>query len=412
MHELFLLTVGSKRQSADLARAVTQIGRKVSCMHVPEDIAEWSTPRNVDDIFRDMAEAVARCPVPPAAIVNFGRSTVPDGIRRIAEATERLAAKFLSPTTKIIGPSERAAAVWGSKDLIADSLKQMEIPIPETVRVTQESAPTLTREINQRGTSGPLIVKVVDFSCGAGMRYVDTPDRLIAAVRELSYLKRPMIVTQFVYGDEVSVDILRLGSDIIVYPPGFKRATDKLLTHADHKVKVNGVVRAVPEFSRDIIRIAEEFDLQGFFSLEAVITSVSPMSWTILEGATRVTNNIQLQDASLGISSFLAVARYIAGEPWLPGAERLGLALSIPIYTHRGQQSVEELSSYGWVRQVKLEDLGELPDSRDKRVRLTVKMAVEDLEEQLCVIQQATGDTEIVVRVNDEVRRVRATYGN
>jgi hypothetical protein len=413
MRELFLLTAGSKQKSIELAQAAAQLGYKMECANVAEDIAEWETPRDVEEIFRDMARAAASFPSPPAAVINFGRSSVPDGIRRIAQATERLLeAGVVTATTKIIGPSERAAAVWGNKDLIADSLQLLDLPIPETARITAESAAALASEIEAREHHGALIVKVVDFSCGVGMRYVESPGDLVATVRDLSYLNRPMIVTRFVHGDEVSVDILRLGTDMIVYPPGFKRATDALLTHADHKVKVNGVVREIPEFTRDIIRIAEEFDLQGFFSLEAVITSTAPMSWQILEGATRVTNNIQLQDASLGIDSYSAVARYIAGEPWLPQTERLGMALSIPIYTHLGRESVQALSGYEWTRQIKLENLGELPDSRDQRVRLTVKMAVEDLDEQLHLISAATGDSEVTSRVKAEIKRVEAKYGS
>ena len=185
------------------------------------------------------------------------------------------------------------------------------------------------------------------------MRYAATSDAAAAAVRELSSAYGRLIACEFADGDEVSVDLLRLGAQTLCYPPGFKRRTDTTLTHADHKIKVNGIIRRVPEFERDVLHIAEAFDLQGFFSLEAVVTGTSPMSWHILEGATRITNNIQMQDASLGIDSLQLVLRYIAGDDdWLPPEPpRPMLALSIPIYQHRGEASMQRLpASNGYAK--------------------------------------------------------------
>jgi predicted ATP-grasp superfamily ATP-dependent carboligase len=396
--------------SSELCESAARLGYDVDWAHVREDVEDW-VPREVDDIFHDLAKAVSARSREPDAVVNFGRAGVLDGIVRIARAMERLRAEgVVRDGTKLVGPSTHAAEVWGNKALIARSLRELRLPIPKTVEVDADSVANLARQVEDGAFPVPLVVKVVDLTGGVGMRFAGNARELVAAVRELSYLRRPMVASQFVDGDEVSVDLLRLGRDVLVYPPGFKRATDRDLTHADHKIKVNGVVRHIEAFDRDVVRIAESFDLQGFFSLEAVVTRARPAEWLILEGATRVTNNIQMQDASLGIDSFAAVVKYVTGQTWLPRQERLGLALSIPIYRHRGQRSVDELARYDWVRQVKLEDLAQMPDSRDDRTRLTVKMAVDGLDGQLRRIAEATGDDGVPARVREEIARVAATY--
>ncbi|THV37621.1 hypothetical protein [Glycomyces buryatensis] len=403
---LAVLCLGSGRQTRELAAAGAGIGFTVDCAHVREDERDWQ-PRDVEAVHADALQAIRELSRPPDAVVNFGRATVPDGIRRIAEVMERLRDSGAVPAhTRLVGPPSRAAKVWGDKALIARSMRELDLPIASTVRVATDETGN-----GAPGIAFPFVVKVVDLTGGSGMRYVEDATAFDEAVRHLAKLERPLIACEFLAGDEVSVDLLRLGTETLVYPPGFKRATDRMLTHADHKIKVNGAVREVPAFTSDVLRIAEAFDLQGFFSLEAVVTSVDPLEWRILEGATRVTNNIHMQDASLGIDSFAAVLRYVAGLEWRPADERLGLALSIPVYRHLGRRSVDALAPLDWVRQVKVDDLSEMPDSSDSRHRLTVKMAVEDLDRQLAVLAEATGDDALAGRVRSEIARVEDVYG-
>lgn len=407
---LVLLTVGSKRQATELCSVASDLGYIVAWEHVREDLADWAA-RDTDAVYDDLLTALRQLPRTPDAVLNFGRASVPDGIRRIASAIDLLVRNgLLGPTTKVIGPSAYAAEVWGNKALIADSLRRLDLPIPLTQSVDVGSAHKLGQSIDHGEFPTPVVVKVVDLTGGAGMRYARDSGEFAAAVRELSHLSRPMVITEFVGGDEVSIDVLRLGSDTLVYPPGFKTTTTASLTHADHKIKVNGVVRSLPRFTADVCRIVEAFDLQGFFSLEGIITRAAPPEWRIIEGATRVTNNLQMQDASLGFDSFAAVIKYIAGLPWLPSSEKLNLALSIPIYQHKEQDSVKALAKYEWVRQVKIEDLAQMPDSRDTRRRLTVKVSVTHLTEQLAILSEVTGDSSLASRVISEVDRVAVKY--
>jgi Carbamoyl-phosphate synthase L chain, ATP binding domain len=410
-HHLVVLTFGSTRQSRELHAAAKRLGYRLETAHVREDVRDWLA-RDVSDVLAAARSALARLSRRPDALVNFGRATVPEGIGRVAEVMERLRVDGeVPPGTALVGPTAWAAHVWGDKARTAAELRRLGLPIPQSSDVSAESLESLILTVKDGSFPLPLVVKATDLTGGAGMRFVADVDRLAGAVSELAGSGHRLIATQFVSGDEVSVDLLRLGDQTLVYPPGFKRATDTLLTHADHKVKVNGVVRSVPEFERDVRRIAAAFDLQGFFSLEAVVVGTEPMSWRILEGATRVTNNIQLQDASLGFDSYEAVLRYLARQPWLPDHETLRLALSVPIYVHRGEESVEALAGLDWVRQVKLENLAEMPDSRDSRVRLTVKMAVTELDAQLRTIAAATGDGTVADRVRTEVERIGVRYG-
>jgi hypothetical protein len=404
--------MGSARQARELAAAADRAGYRAVVTHVREEIEDWR-PRETADIFDDARKALADAAVPPDAILNFGRATVPDGIRRIAEVCEVLVTTGCVPKgTKIIGPSERAARVWGDKSLIARALADLRLPFPHTIEIDENSPGEVVAALQGGALRLPCVLKALDLTGGSGMRYAATTDVAVAAACELSSAYGRLVACEFADGDEVSVDLLRLGSQTLCYPPGFKRPTDTALTHADHKIKVNGVRRRVPEFECDLLHIAQAFDLQGFFSLEAVVTGTAPMSWQILEGATRLTNNIQMQDASLGVDSLQLVLRYIAGDRWLPPEPaRPMLALSVPIYQHRGEASITALADFDWVRQVKLEDLAVMPGSKDNRVRMTVKMAAEDLEAKLLVLVEATGDTELPAQIRAEVARVRSRYG-
>jgi biotin carboxylase len=408
---LVLLTFGSARQSRDLAAAARRAGYCTKIAHVNEHVTDW-VPRSVSEILADSRKALQAMNRPPDAMINLGRATVPDGIRRIAKVQEELRGNADVPgQTALIGPSESAARVWGDKSLIARSLARMRLPMPATAEVSAESVGQVTAQVRAGWMSLPLVVKAVHLTGGMGMRYVGEIGELPGVVHELSANGSRLVASEFVDGDEVSVDLLRLGKQVLVYPPGFKRHTDRGLTHADHKVKVNGIVRTIESYERDIVRIAKHFDLCGFFSLEGVITGTGPPRWKILEGATRITNNLQMQDASLAFDSLAALVRFLAGEPWLPSASEPRLALSVPIYDHRGTESLRALQVHPWVLQAKLEDLALMPGSSDNRVRLTVKMAVHDLNTQLKLLVEATGAPNIAGQVQQEVERVRKCYG-
>ena len=86
-------------------------------------------------------KAVADIIAPTDAILNFGRATVPDGIRRIAEVCELLVTTGCVPQeTKIIGPSEQAARVSGDKSQIARALAILVYPfrVPSTSTITRQ----------------------------------------------------------------------------------------------------------------------------------------------------------------------------------------------------------------------------------------------------------------------------------
>jgi phosphoribosylaminoimidazole carboxylase (NCAIR synthetase) len=403
--ESWLLCLGSKRQSGELAGVARHYGMAVR--HVGE---------SAEGLARPAAEVVADCRAlirthtPPVAVIGLGRATVVGGIERVAQAVLALTAD--APGAVLVSPSPHAARVWGDKALIAESLTRLGIPVPATRRISAASAAQIARDMREGRFPVPAIVKVTNLTGGAGMRYVANPDDLAGAVAELGGNRRELIVTEFIEGDEISVDVLRLGSQTLLFPPGVKRVTDRELTHADHKIKVNGLFGVPPALARDAKRIAASFGLSGFFSLEGIVTRRRPVAWTVLEGATRVTNNKQMQDVSLGRDAFTYLCRYLRKEPWVPEPGPLALALSIPVYRHRGAESLAAVAGLGWVRQAKLENLAEMPLTRDHRTRLTLKIdGSAQLAGRLSLLAGATGDDGLPSRVQAEVSRVRDLYG-
>jgi hypothetical protein len=407
----WILTLGSSRQSSEFSEAIAY-DHDWSVCHIVEELAPW-TAKESSQLLREAYVALREMGVPPKALVNLGRATVPYGIDAIAACCETL--KASSPDladVAVIGPSFSAARTFSDKWLIYESLTKIGLVLPVTRRISPETINLIEQDLSSGAFPLPAVVKVTDLTGGCGMEFIGESRDLDRTVERLSGLNHPLIITEFVCGDEISFDVLRLGKECLVYPPGLKACTDTNLTHADHKIKINGYLSGMESLEREIVCIVEHFDLQGFFSIEGVITGSDPLSWKILEGATRVTNNYQMQSASLRFDGFRAVSRYLRGHPWLPVPPRvLSLALSIPIYTHQGKDSLALISGEPWVLQAKIENLAEMPLSRDTRSRMTVKMAADqDLTRRLGLLEKATGDKLITDRVTKELQRLDRAY--
>ena len=407
----WILTLGSARQSSEFAEAIAK-DHHWCVSHIVEEAAPW-TAKESSQLIAEARAILNNMNCPPKALVNLGRATVPYGIDAIAICCEAL--KAWNPElvdTAVIGPSFCAAQIFSDKWLIYKSLTEMGLALPVTRLISPETVNQLEQDLLAGVFPLPAVIKVTHLTGGCGMEFIAAPSDLIDAVSRLSGLNRRLILTEFVSGDEISFDVLRLGKECVVYPPGLKASTDANLTHADHKIKVNGYLGGMSSLETEVSRIAEHFDLQGFFSIEGVVTRREPLSWRILEGATRVTNNYQMQSASLRFDGFRAVSRYLRRRPWLPAEPRaVALALSIPIYTHQGKRSLDLLSGESWVLQAKVEHLAEMPLSRDTRSRLTVKMDADDnTAERLGLIEAATGDKSITKRVMDELQRLDRSY--
>lgn len=410
----YIVTVGSARQSAEFA-AAARSDHPWQVHHVSEEDSPWQ-PKPVHVLLQETERLLDGLPAAPRALINFGRASIPHGIDIIAQCFHVVKGRRRGlDGTAIIGPSPEVARTFGDKWLTYKWLRQNRFPVPMTRCIPAYDNNTIDRDVNVgQSYPFPAALKATDLTGGAGMEYVATERDLRSAIHRLHILGRPLILSEFVCGDEVSLDVLRLGRDCIVFPPGLKRSTDQDLTHADHKIKVNGYVREFPELEVQVRDIVDRCDLQGFFSIEGVLVQAEQHArqWLILEAATRVTNNYQLQTGSTGFDGFRAVSRYLRGAPWR--SEYRGgsdLALSIPIYQHFGDESVNQLLNRSWVLQVKLERLSEMPLARDGRVRLTVKMVASgDLGRRLAIVERATGDLSITGRVRAELERLYRAY--
>jgi hypothetical protein len=406
----WILTVGSGRQSQEFADEVRADGWQI--VQLTEEAAPWQA-RTTDEVLNDAARLIAKADSPPSALVNFGRASLPGGITNIAEAFEGLLSRNLvSAAIPIIGPPGWSARIFDDKWLTYQSLTKHGFPCPLTEEITPESVRRLKNDLHIGRFPLPAVLKVTNLTGGAGMRLVSSPDDLEPAIADLASLERPLILTEFLSGDEISIDVLRLGNDTLVFPPGLKQSTDRNLSHADHKIKVNGLLGAIDEISDHARRIAEIHEIQGFLSIEGVVLDRKTPRWAILEGAARVTNNFQMQNASLGFRSFLAISRFLQKNLWLPeGARRQHLALSLPVYLHHGARSLKTIEQFPWVMQAKIENLAEMPLSTDSRSRLTVKFVPgSELMQRCASLAAATGDSDIPGRVFSEIDRLRRDY--
>ncbi|MCU5237113.1 ATP-grasp domain-containing protein [Bacillus cereus] len=395
----WILTIGSKRQSKELAKYISKYN--ISVHHIVEEESEWIV-KPYNEILKQVESVISDSVCSPLAIINLGRSTVPKGIELIAKCSQEIKLKFAKylMDTKIIGPTYAAARIFNDKWLTYKVLRDNHflLPYTEKLKIVDNHLDT-----NLSNFPFPAVFKLTALTGGAGMVYIEQEQELLYKINKFKTEKFDRIISEFIQGYEFSIVVLSLGENVLVHPIGLKAPTSIDLTHVDNKIKVNGYLKNIECIENDVIKLVKQFNIQGHFTLEGIIISQEPFSYVVLETATRITGSFQISNASLGFNPFEAIGKYVLGMEWLPKEKRQNISISIPIYKHNYKSTIQALKKYSWIIDSRLDELEKMPFSIDKRTRITVGLIIDHLLiEKLNILQMETGDFTIINRVKQE----------
>jgi len=120
--------------------------------------------------------------------------------------------RFRALRMPIVGPTAKNAALEGSKIYSKQLMKRIGIPSAhfETVASIAEAAAALT------SFRYPLVVKTDGLAAGKGVVIAKTPDE---ANRALIALQYPLIIEEFLPGEEISFIVLSDGENIVPLEP-------------------------------------------------------------------------------------------------------------------------------------------------------------------------------------------------
>jgi len=223
------------------------------------------------------------------------------------------------------------------------------------------------------------------------------------------------IVTEYIQGIELSVEILRLGNKSLIYPIGTKQFTHTSLSHAENKVRIYGYLKPIPHIEKDAIKIAEALDIEGLLSVEGIVYDSNLMKWKIIEAATRVSGNLPMEQASTNIFAFKKMAEYLQGKNLDTELKNNDIAIEISIYNHNNEKTVKEFLALPWVKRSLLNDLSKLPGSEDRRKRVSVGFMGgkrEDLQKRCHILEKISGDNTILNRVTMALKEINDFFGD
>ncbi|MFA5755121.1 MAG: NUDIX domain-containing protein [Candidatus Paceibacterota bacterium] len=371
---------GSERHYHNFKKATNRANLEV--VHINEE-GSFFKSKTKKEIVADF-EAVYDRNIETKGIIIFGRATVKGGIENISAALNIIKNIHSElKDTQIIGPSLRAAKIFNNKDLTQKILYKNKILTPKTYRMPFNDLEHM---------QFPVVLKPLNLSGGCGMKFVSNAKDFKKNILELNSLGiKDLIATEFIKGIEVTYTILRLGNIFLRLPVSFKKETDKKLTHPDAKVKLAGFYNGYDRCYNYLEDIMKKYDIYGFFSLQGVMVKKEfPSEYKVyfLEAATRITGSTVIMSAALeGFDTYKTIGNWLVDHT-LCFSHGRAYAIQYPSYKHNGKKTLNKLNELNWVKEVKYEDLSEMPYGTEKRDRIRISFSVnkKNLRERLKII--------------------------
>lgn len=403
-----ILTFGSARQSRELSKFVKSDSFKI--VHIVEDRGDGYA-KAVESLTSEALKVIRLNRLLVKAVVSLGRATVIEGIPNIIECWKNVKRCNLSllDHALFLGPSYMAGKYIPDKWTAAELFSLLGLPIAKSQHID------LSRKF-PNSLSYPCVLKPTRFTGGAGMSYIENFRDFTHAKNKLKKLgETHALISEYVHGIETSIEIMRLGNKVFIYPPGTKQATDTSLNHADNKIKIYGYLRRLPKLEHNALTLVEALDVQGLFSLEGIVYNRKSLAWKITEAAPRVTGNLPMEEASVGEPAFQQMANYIQNGKWQINTKHIQVAIETPVYVHKEYETVSAFLKHKWVKRAVLDDLSALPGSNDHRKRIRVGFIAgkgKDLFTRCNMLERECGDNTIVSRITNAVHELNDFFGD
>jgi hypothetical protein len=417
MTKRYVYTFGAKSYGDQFRKEAADMG--ITAVHIIDERPDKpSYAKTVEQIMADFETQYD----PESSVlgfVSFGRASVIGGLEHTAKAWELLHAKHAGlKATKFIGPSYAAARKFFNKKRMSKLFVEYGIDIPATKDLTGRLADELIVELKAEKFPFPALIKTTELAGGRGMALVRSLDDFTATFEELKGLGlTEFILSEYIDGLEVSFAAVRLDDTFLRLPPCYKEETYTDLTHPDSKVKLTGVFKYFDDIYEKLERIMQQEKITGFIFIEAILqrTSEGGYSLKFIEGATRLGGNSVLEFASLeGFSLHHALLEWLTtGNVDFPFGEKNLLCVQHATFTHHGQEDVEKLLAKPWVLEAKLEDLGSMPFSTDKRTRIRISFVGPDMptaSQRLQEIGGIVGNSDYAPHVNGIFKMYQQRY--
>lgn len=206
---------------------------------------------------------------------------------------EGIADYFADHPVKVIGPSQAAAQLEGSKDFAKRFMQAHGIPTARYMSFTQEDLPRATAYLAEQPL--PVVIKASGLAAGKGVLICQEHREAELAMREMlsgvsfGAAGETVVIEEFLQGIEISIFVLTDGKDYVLLPS----AKDyKRIGEGDTGLNTGGMgaVSPVPfankafmqEVEREIVRPtlqgiqAENLDFKGFIFIGLMVVEGKP----------------------------------------------------------------------------------------------------------------------------------------
>lgn len=413
INKKLIITVGSSRYSRNFEASIPpESKQEYKICHVSDEDKRGKARSSKTILKQILSMSKKRN---PRAVISFARSTVIGSVENVAKVLENLKNERGFRDCKLIGPSFIAAQTLSNKWLAVKSMKRLKYSILKTTHVNDLNLNNIYKKLKTGLFPLPAIIKATYLSGGAGIRFVQSPQDLMPQYKLQKKQKiMESILTEFLIGPEVSVEMLYLGTDIFVFPMSIKDPTNELLDHGDNKVKIAGYINPIVNIQTEAIGIAKKYCSFGYFAIEGIVYNLKKRQWKIMEGTPRFTGSYPMFNATLSyFETMKAIFRYIDAQSWIPSpTSKQQVVMQIPVFSRsvsRAEKVVDRLKQFDWIVFARVEDLSKLPFSEDNRIRIQITFKAggsNDLQKRISVMQKIANDKTIEGRIVSSIKRL------
>lgn len=411
-----IFAIGGKKNSKLFADVVVE-NLSYEVVHIFDD-PEDKECRLPEILKKEIEIYLKKNHLRPVAFIAFARNTVNNSVENIALLFDDLSANAKYKNAKFIGPSFASAEIFSNKWVATKQLQSDGFSCLQTVKVTANSVEEIKKKLKEKEFPLPSVLKATNLTGGTGLLLVNTPEDLELQYR--AHLRQGItesILTEYLEGQEVSLEFLYLDNEFFVFPMSFKENTNLSLDHGDSKIKIAGYLKSIAPIYKEALKMGKKYNTKGYFAIEGIVYDCKKGKWKIMEGMTRFTGSYPMLNATCPpFDSLRAVFEYIEDKPWNKVTVKNQVVFQLPVFKESKEEAermVVEINRLSWIITARVEDLFLLPLSLDKRIRIQITFKAEEKEnfhEQLKQLSTILDDPNVPNRIYKAINKLNKNF--
>ncbi|MFC3039700.1 acetyl-CoA carboxylase biotin carboxylase subunit family protein [Virgibacillus xinjiangensis] len=248
-----------------------------------------------------------------------------------------VAKKF--PHLKMINTGEKASLLSYDKALMRHYLIESNIPISRGHVISSDK---LSMERLQKELSLPIVIKQIHSSSGQGVFFVNDESELNDIKERVK--QQPLIVEEFIEGNECGLEVLKTKEAILFYPPSYLGVTDKenpinKMRSSPYQLE-EGTYLSIKEKLTEFI--SNHFDdFVGILQFDLIVTE---QGWFVNEMNARISGLSHLNSSVTNLSPYDALVMLAAGKS-ITSVDYNGL-VSTEFSVNIDRNAINELSKH------------------------------------------------------------------